>query len=225
MKFKNILLKKILLGFVFLTVFCFFGCRSAVKSGKAVNDPFPVAMIGHTTFKVFQSGTAKTFLGRVFRDEKNQVLGEQYWAGNMLGGGGQRREIEYSKKQAFSINTRMPKVKLKVGLGFQTNVSLVLVLIGLKTHQLTRPVLNTDFRGTEESKNTRFIVSLLMADEIIMRVQDDSGGVIGIEAQVNKVFADAKYSYSKKHKGVILAKNSIIGYMLTKPKQSDLNRK
>lgn len=207
------------------------GCTSAAKSGSVTQDPFPEAILAHQTFRVFLTGTETDFLGRVFRNPQAQVLGEKTWAGKSVSGGGQSLEIQYSKSQAISLNTRIPKVELKAGLGYTDDVSLELVLDGVRIHQLTRPVMIQEFRADPEAGKSDFIVSLVSADSIVIRAKDNSGAVIGIEGKIKNMFRDGdasisgKYEYDKRLKGVIVAKKSIIGYMLTKPTAADLARR
>ena len=201
-------------------------CQTAGQKGKIVSDPFPKQMIGHTTFRVFQSGKPEVWLGRVFRNEKSQVPGDTFWNGKILSSGGERREIDYSSEHTASLNARSEKLKVKIKAEHAGKYSFKLILVGLKTHSLTRPVLHSDYRGTKEGKETRFVVSLLQADEIVVKIKDSSGAEITAKAEMDKVFkADGGLKYSKKFKGVILAKDAYIGFILTKPRVSDLKRR
>ncbi len=224
---KNHKIRNIFVFFVFFISLQFLGfinCSSAVKSGRVAGDPFPEEMLGHKTFLVFKSGDINTWLGRIFRNESRQIMGEKLWEGTPLSSGGERREIEYSREQSFALKMRMPHFKMNLG-ELKGNIHFNLVLRGLKIHQLSRPVMINEFRDDRESRSAKFIISLLHADEISMQAVDSTGALIGFEGEYKKIVLDANYKYSKKHKGIIVASDAIIGYSLVTPKNSDFSRR
>ncbi len=213
--------------FVSLSLTAVLALTASCSTGSKVSDkadPFPRSMLGHTTFKVFKEGTPKEYLGRTFRNESVQILAEKMWDGKTLGDKrGQRREIEYSRQSSFSLEARIPKLQLKAGA--RGDLTFKMVLIGLKVHNLTRPVMLSDFRSDEDAKKTKFIVSVLHAESIVLKVQDKTGADIKLDGAANDVVANTGYKYSDKHKGLVVANNAFIGYYLTKPRASDLNRR
>ena len=211
-----------LMGMITLS---FGACKGAVKDGGAV-DPFPREMLSHKTFKVFKGGKPEKYLGRVFRDESTQILAEKWWGGGILGDKtGQRREIEYSSTSSFKLKARVPELELNTK--YEGSISFKLVVEGLKIYQLDRPVLDPDFRGEAESKENKFIISLLHANSITMQVIDANGAAIVAKADLKDILgkASADWAFDEKNKGVIIQKDAYIGYILAKPRASDLKRK
>lgn len=214
-------------GFASIALVCsisFFSCAGAVKSGAVVEDPFPRSMLRHKTFTVFKSGETSAWLGRVFRDEGDQILGEKMWGGKMLSSGGERREVEYDRRHAFALKAKMPYAKLKIGPEISNEIKFRLVLVGLKTSQLVSPSILSTFKDDVARSEIPYIISILRANQVVMQMVDATGAVIGLEAEYKQINVEARYEYSKRHKGLILAKNAIIGYMLMKPSQADLKR-
>lgn len=199
-------------------------CVSPAKDPSLISDPFPNEMLGHQTFKIFKSGDPKAYLGRIWRDYERQFLGDKVWDGESLGSGGERREIEYSRKQLFSIGARMPNIKINIGVAADSEISFRLVLVGLKIHQFTRPFMLNEFKTDMAIKTTKYIFSLLQCEAVIIQFVDKTGFVIGAEAEIKNMSSGAKYEYSKNYKGLILAKNTIIGFYMTNPEKRDLDR-
>lgn len=210
-----------------LTLVCslsLFSCAGAVKSGAAVEDPFPKAMLRHKTFTVFKSGETSAWLGRVFRDEVDQILGEKMWGGKILASGGERREVEYDRRHAFALKAKMPYAKLKIGPEISNDIKFRLVLVGLSTSQLVSPAILSSFKDDSSRSGIPYVISILRANQVVMQMVDKTGAVIGLGAEYKQINVEARYEYSKRQKGLILAKNAIIGYMLMKPSQADLKR-
>lgn len=200
------------------------GCSSGVKKGAVASDPFPSELLGHKTFTIFKSGDPNEWLGRVFRDEQKQLLDEKVWEGKILASGGERREIEYDRNQALNIGARMPQAKLQLGVQYTGELNFKLVLEGLKVVQMVSPVMMSQYRDGQEMRGKEYIVSVLKADEVVIQLVDKKGAVIGAAAEYKKIAAEAKFEYSARRKGLIAAKDAIIGYLKIIPSDKDLKR-
>ena len=211
--------------FILIAILLSFGCSSAVKKGKMADDPFPEEMLGHTMFHIFKSGDPADWLGRVFRDEERQMIEDKKWGGEVMGSGGERREIEYSREQSFTIQTRLPEIKVSLGAVLEGELHFKLIMDGLMVYHFINPVLLDEFRNEPGIEETQFIMSLLQAREIVLQVIDKTGVMIGLEGKLKKVGADFNYKYSKKLKGLIMARDTIIGYYMIEPTPADLKRR
>ncbi len=187
-----------------------------------VADPFPKSLLNHTTWKVFRD---QNMLGYTFRDEPAQVLYLKFWNGKELRptGRGDNRTINYSKKQALGLSARIPGLAVKAG--YKGDVEYKVVLQGLKVYQLAVPVLENEYRDSQEAKSKKFIVSMLAADKVIIQanLKTDAGVKVGSRADILKLFS-GNVNYSSQHKGVVGAENVFIGYRTASPTQADLAR-
>ena len=210
-----------------LIVFLIIGrCTSSDKisvDGKTdVADPFPKMILGHRTFKVFRDDNR---LGYTFRDEKNQVFAPKLWTGKQSRpkGKGEDRTVTFSRKQALNLKARLPAVGFNAR--YNGDVRFKLEMKGLKIHELIVPVLNREYHDSPERMQP-FIVSMLSAKKIIIKAElkTSSGFKLGSENDIASIFV-GNVNYSKKHKGMVAAENAFLGYIVTKPKMSDIKRR
>ena len=190
-------------------------------------NPFPTRLLGHRVFLTFRSAE-QNLLGYSLRPglESSQVFGARYWRGkeSSPSGPGEDRVIVFDRKQAKRVGAALP------GIGFnrdyQGEVSFKLILKGLRVKRLTRPVLGGEYRDLREARENRFVVSVLAADEIfIQALVRESGKVrVGTGAELARVFS-GRTEYSQSARGVVSARNSIIGFATAKPRPEDLRRR
>lgn len=193
-----------------------------LKDKKDALNPFPEEMLNHRLFPIFWSGN---LLGYSFRDEEKALVGPLYWNGKRSSSStGEERTVHFTQEQACSIQAILPGISFKTT--YEGRISYEIVLRGLKVHQLSHPVLLPEYSDNNAIRTQAFIASVLEAEEVIIRasLMTDKGISTADEALLPSIF-EGGYDYSSDHKGIVAARNCLIGYALATPTAEDLNRK
>ncbi len=205
-----------------MAVICLFSCLTGtLKEKDEIASPFPREMLNHRLFPVFLSDE---LLGCSFREEERGLVGPFYWSGRVSSSSaGEDRSVHFSEEQVRGLSAIFPGVSFKTG--YAGSVGYTVILKGLKIKQLSHPLLLPEYRDSREIQKQPFIASILTADEVVIQAElKTEKGIKPVnERDLHSIF-EGSYAISKRHRGIVAAKNCLIGYALATPTAEDISR-